>query len=352
MTNEWAKRLIRRAYEENNTVLYLSWKQMTNLPSEIGKLENLTILYLAGNQLTHLPPEIGELKNLTTLCLSGNQLTELPPEIGKLKKLTKLYLSENHLTQLPLEIRELKNLTELYLSKNLLIQLPPDITELNNLIELDLSENPINSPPPEVVSMGLQAIFTYLKNPKTTENNEAKLILVGDERVGKTCLAHRLISDKFLENSKITEGINISKWKIPSPISGKSEIKLNVWDFGGQEIYHATHQFFLTKRSVYLLLWNARKKEEKDDDYYYYWLHTIEAFGEDSPIILIMSKKNVSDDDLNLKSLKSRFPQIADSLKVDSKDGDGIFTLKEKIQKIAWDTPLMLGHSSNENTMD
>ena len=28
------------------------------------------------------------------------------------------------------------------------------------------------------------------------------------------------------------------------------EFRVNVWDFGGQEIYHATHQFFLTKRSV------------------------------------------------------------------------------------------------------
>jgi hypothetical protein len=25
--------------------------------------------------------------------------------------------------------------------------------------------------------------------------------------------------------------------------------RVNIWDFGGQQIYHATHQFFLTKRS-------------------------------------------------------------------------------------------------------
>ena len=27
-----------------------------------------------------------------------------------------------------------------------------------------------------------------------------------------------------------------------------------VWDFGGQQIYHATHQFFLTKSSLYVLV--------------------------------------------------------------------------------------------------
>ncbi len=90
-----------------------------------------------------------------------------------------------------------------------------------------------------------------------------------------------------------------------SPDSENSKIKLNIWDFGGQEIYHATHQFFLTTRSVYLLVWNARKT--KDYDTIYYWLHTIETFGEDSPIILVMSKMNESDDDLNLEDLRSKF---------------------------------------------
>ncbi|MEZ4645209.1 MAG: hypothetical protein R3E31_21165 [Chloroflexota bacterium] len=27
-----------------------------------------------------------------------------------------------------------------------------------------------------------------------------------------------------------------------------------MWDFGGQSVYHATHQFFLTKSSVYVLV--------------------------------------------------------------------------------------------------
>lgn len=147
-----------------------------------------------------------------------------------------------------------------------------------------------------------------------------------------------MITDTFVED-QITEGINKSEWNIPAPGSRNSSIKLNIWDFGGQEIYHATHQFFLTKRSVYLLVWNARKT--KDYDNIYYWLHTIEAFGEDSPIILVMSKMNESDDDLNLKELKNRFPQIMGYLKIDSKNGRGIDRLIETIRESAWSLPLM-----------
>jgi len=320
------------------TNLDLSGNQLTQLPPEIAKLKSLTNLDLSGNQLTQLPPRITELKDLKELYLSGNQLTQLSSEITELKGLTNLNLSGNQLTQLPPEITELKGLTNLNLSGNQLTQLPPEIIEVKSLTNLDLSENPLTSPPPEIVLMGLEAIFTYLKQSRTYEHNEAKLILVGAGGVGKTSLVNRLIYDLFVED-KITEGINISGWNIPVPCSGNESIKLNIWDFGGQEIYHATHQFFLTKRSVYLLVWNARKT--KDYDNIYYWLHTLEAFGEDSPIILVMSKMSESDDDLNLKDLKSKFPQIACDTKIDSKDGKGINSLKEIICQTAWNLPLM-----------
>lgn len=147
-----------------------------------------------------------------------------------------------------------------------------------------------------------------------------------------------MIHDEFIED-KTTEGIDILEWGITAPTSEEEEIRLNVWDFGGQEIYHATHQFFLTKRSVYLLVWNARKS--RDYEHIYYWLHTIEAFGEDSPIILVLSKSNERDDDLNMKDIRDKFPQIVGLYKVDSEDGRGIPALKEAISHTAWDLPHM-----------
>ena len=310
-------RVIEEAERKEQTKLEISMNQLKTLPAEIGKLTNLTTLDLSYNELKRLPAEIGKLTNLTTLDLSINELKRLPAEIGKLTNLTLLDLSENQLKTLPAEIGKLTNLTT-----------------------LDLSGNPLETPPLEIAEQGIEAIFEYLRQlpEEAIEHNEAKMILVGQGDVGKTCLAKRLIYDEFIED-KSTEGIDILKWAITAPTTDGEEIKLNVWDFGGQEIYHATHQFFLTKRSVYLLVWNARKSQ--DYEHIYYWLHTIEAFGEDSPIVLVLSKRNERDDDLNMKDIREKFPQIIGLYKIDSEDGKGVPALKDIISETAWHLPHM-----------
>lgn len=47
----------------------------------------------------------------------------------------------------------------------------------------------------------------------------------------------------------MTHGIGISQWPVTI---GKDTVRLHVWDFGGQEIQHATHQFFLTRSEVFM----------------------------------------------------------------------------------------------------
>ena len=62
-------------------------------------------------------------------------------------------------------------------------------------------------------------------------------------------------------------------------------MSLHAWDFGGQQIYHATHQFFLTDRSLFVLLWNSRLGWEQGK--LQYWLDIIKARAPGSPVILV-----------------------------------------------------------------
>src|SRR3989344_8057770 len=103
----------------SGTVLDLSGKGLTKVPSDVFEQTALERLDLSGNSLEGaLPGEIRHLQNLKVLNLSNNRFTGVPAEIGQLKALEILDLSHNALTGLPYELGNLSNLVLLDLSGN------------------------------------------------------------------------------------------------------------------------------------------------------------------------------------------------------------------------------------------
>ncbi len=343
---------------KNITKLNLASNQLTSLPPEIAELKNLTELTLFHNWVTSLPPEIIKLKNLTTLDLASNQLTSLPPEIAELKNLTRLYLSKNRLTALPPNITKLRNLTELNLFRNWFTSLPPAIAELKNLTTLDLTGNqltalppaitelnleillddeytpygifvrgnPIETPPIDIIKKGKEAVKEYFKSleGETQALNEVKVLLIGDGGSGKTSLSKRLIKNEFDPHELQTHGIKINEWDIKER---KKEIKVNFWDFGGQEIMHATHQFFLSKRSLYILVLDGRKEEKTE-----YWLKHVQSFGGNSPVLIVLNKVDENPMfEVDRKFLQEKYPSIKGFYRLSCKSGKGIEDFKENL---------------------
>ncbi|WGV28426.1 COR domain-containing protein [Halotia branconii] len=309
--------------------------QIAQVPEAIAKLTNLTTLYLSGNQITQIPEAIAKLINLTTLDLSGNQITQIPEAIAKLTNLTTLDLSGNQITQIPEAIAKLTNLTTLDLSGNQITQIPEVIAKLTNLTTLRLHKNQITQIPLEILnSKNVKEILNYLRQIRTNETrplHEAKLLLIGQGSVGKTSLIERLIRNKYDKNQSQTDGLNVETWNVQ--VNSK-DIRLNVWDFGGQEIYHATHQFFLTKRSLYLLVCNCRTSEEENR--IEYWLKLIESFGGQSPVIIVGNKKDEQPLDINRKALREKYPNIQAIIETSCQDNTGIDELRTAIlQQIA-----------------
>ncbi len=120
--------------------------------------------------------------------------------------------------------------------------------------------------------------------------NEAKLLLVGNEGAGKTSLVRYLVDNQPRRDSEdptrsaaIRENIDTKTW----PADQTGGITLNVWDFGGQVIMRGTHQYFLTRRSLYLLVLDARFE---DDLSIYDWLRIIRNRADDSPVIVVINK--------------------------------------------------------------
>jgi internalin A len=321
----------------NLTDLYLWNNQLMALPESVGQLTNLTSLVLGDNQLTALPESIGQLTNLTSLDSSYNQLTVLPDSIGQLNQLTHLILWNNKLKQLPdslgqiinleviqLNINELdslpewignfKNLRELTITKNKLKTLPTSLSKLNKLEVMTVSSNNLNLPPEIEWKRKPEKILEFLRQRQEEGDDyiyEAKLLIIGEGGAGKTSLANKLIDPNYalkIEGSKnpekTTEGIDILRLNFDLSIG--TPFRMNIWDFGGQEIYHATHQFFLTKRSLYLLLADTRQ----DNTDFNYWLEIVELLTEASPTLIIKNEKQDRPCEVNENQLRGRFPNL------------------------------------------
>jgi small GTP-binding protein len=209
---------------------------------------------------------------------------------------------------------------------NQLTALPSEIGQLTKLENFWSYGNPITYPPPEIINNGIKAIGQYFSSLQAGETplNQVKILLVGDGAAGKTSLVKRLLGEEFNKNEDTTHGISIRGWDVEA---GGHPIKVNIWDFGGQEIMHATHQFFLSKRSLYVLVLDGRKDERPE-----YWLQHIESFGGDSPVLVVLNKQDSNPGfDINRPFLLEKYPGIRRFFHTSCKTGGGIAQFKKSL---------------------
>ena len=273
----------------------------------------------------------------------ADKLTEIPVEVFELKQLESLNLSGNQLKHLPESISQLSNLRKLYLRGNQLTNLPESITKISNLTELDLSDNPLVNPLLEIANKGIEAIRDYFDQVKQDSDYlyEAKLLIVGEAGAGKTTLAKKIQNPDYqLQEEDSTEGIDVITWYFP--YNNQRDFRINIWDFGGQEIYHATHQFFLTKRSLYILVVDTRK----EDTDFYYWLNLVELLSDNSPLLIIKNEKQDRKREINEQArslchrgLRGQFTNLEKTLATNLKTNRGLDDILTQVQHYITNLP-------------
>lgn len=308
--------------------------RINNLSNPISKkiftIENvhdITYLHFWNSGIETLIEEICLLKNLEVLKLPKNKLSILPINLNKLENLKELDLSENYFSEFPEIVYQLPKLKFLNLENNKLQYLPKDIHKLeidDYFLKSWTKGNDFIEPSNEIISGGKEAIKIFFEELEKNSQpvNEIKVLFVGDGGAGKTSLINRLISGNFNPEELKTNCIVKKAYKF-------DEITANFWDFGGQTIYHSTHQFFLSKRSIYILVLDGRKEQEEE-----YWLKMIENFGENSKIFVVINKIDEHHQaSLNENFLRNKYKNIVDICKISCKNENGLNDLKNKLEK-------------------
>jgi internalin A len=314
--------------------LDLRSNKLQKIPRSVGNLINLTNLNLRSNSLQELPESISLLRNVSQLILRDNQLSYLPEKIGYMVSLVCLDCNNNKLEEIPQSIGNLSKLQSLILYGNNLHDLPNSITRLVNLKEekFFFGENPWTGIPIEIVNRGSKSIFRYCLQRLSVGTEdwlyEAKLLIIGEGGAGKTTLANKLKNRNYeLSSSEpTTKGIDVLHLDFRHS-KGRS-FRINIWDFGGQEIYHATHQFFLTKRSLYILVADARQENTN----FNYWLEVVELLSESSPVLIVKNEKQDRKCQVNESQLRGRFPNLEKIIASNLKDNRGLSDILDNVK--------------------
>jgi Ras-related protein Rab-2A len=112
-----------------------------------------------------------------------------------------------------------------------------------------------------------------------------KTIVVGDGAVGKTAITFRYAVGKFQENYKMTIGVDftIKREKI-----NDKEVKVQVWDTGGQEKFSKIRPLYYRGALGGLLVYDVTSRESFDN--LEGWLDEIQKNCTEIPIILVGNK--------------------------------------------------------------
>lgn len=332
-------------------LLNLMINELHDVPPSIERCRSLEHIYLDANNITNLPPAFGELSNLKHLQLGnevGNPIGELPYCVRSLKNIESLHAWDCQLETLPDWLVELPKLKELSLGNNNISDIPESLSYTQTLQKLVLINNPLNPELAAAYEQGLDTVKAYLR-AKAQEQivlNEAKLILVGEGEVGKTCLMDAL-ADEAWQKHESTHGIQIRPVVVTDAESDRV-ITLNGWDFGGQRVYRPTHQLFFSSPAVYLVVWKPR--EGPQQGLVKEWIKLVTHREPEAKILVVATHGGPGgrQPDIDRQELWDLFGRetVLDFFHVESKPNRagrrrGIHELKQRIAHIADSLPEM-----------
>ncbi len=172
----------------------------------------------------------------------------------------------------------------------------------------------------------------------------AKVVLVGDADVGKSCLALRLAEGRY-EPKGTTHGMQI--WRLADGLDDSTETphpgtsrELFLWDLGGQPEYQLVHQLFLHDTTAALVLLDTTRGHANynaAED----WIRRLDLQNQGRPIrkLLVRSKLDLPvgvPDKGRVEDLVSRFG-FQGYYEVSALTGAGVEPLRKALQtSLGW----------------
>jgi internalin A len=284
------------------------WSTRVRDLSPLASLANLQKISCSYTRVSDLSPLAG-LASLRSIDCRDTTVSDLEP-LSALSALESINCSVTRVTNLaPLaRIGSLRSIIGHYLT---LDEASAACFGLLRLKEFGCVRTRIRGVPPELLQRTeyddcLPRLRAHLQDlvEGAVESRDAKLMALGNGRVGKTQLGRRLRNLPFEPEAPSTHGIVVDSFSLPSG-DDPDFARINLWDFGGQDIYHGTHALFLRANAVFLLVWapEFESGEQTMDGLTFrnfplrYWVDYVRQLGgADSAVIIVQTRCDRSND--------------------------------------------------------
>lgn len=319
--------------------------QADDTPLQSAALQNmpsLETLFLGGTQLASVDG-FRDLPRLRNLHVIDSRVGDISV-VSQLNTLTDLRVSYCPVEDLTPLVNH-PSLKLLWVEEAPICHAPLELWRNHALEEVEASPGLPGLPDELLVDNGncLPAIRAHLDDMEEAGRDFAdlKLMVLGNGTVGKTQICRRLREERFDETVASTHGITVTSTPLPADEDGR----LNIWDFGGQDIYHNTHTLFAKSRSVFVIVWSRDVESvpvvEQGGMRFYnrplsYWLEYVKQFGrQGAPIIIVQNKCDTADQITEL-TLPERWQNDFSFVRVvqsSARNADGMDGVKEALRQ-------------------
>ena len=288
--------------------LACGFTQVSDL-TPLAALTALQALDCRSTQVSELAPLAG-LTALHHLCCGDTQVISLGP-LARLIELQSLNCYRTRVSNLaPLVLLTTLQDLRCDLCPELRL-LPAAVRDLPRLAHLSLCACRIPGLPMEVISQtpfenclpAIRAHFADLE-AGAAPASDVKLIVLGNGRVGKTQICRRLRGEPYDPDEPSTHGILVTSAALD--IGEPDQIRLNIWDFGGQDLYHGTHALFLRTSAIFMTVWAPATEDAEThthkgilfrNQHLPYWLAYIRHLATaDSPVLVVQTRADRAQD--------------------------------------------------------
>ena len=122
-----------------------------------------------------------------------------------------------------------------------------------------------------------------------TEENNFKIVLIGESGVGKTSIISQFVDQIFEDDLQTSTGGSFSS-KTLTFNNGKT-IKLEIWDTAGQERYRALTKIFYKNALAAVLVYDITRKQSFEE-LKNYWIKQIKESAPENIILAIAANKS------------------------------------------------------------